>query len=206
MEYALYDRGGRFNRRRKKPVESPKETLPPSPVPPSPIDLPGNGNSGDSKDNRGSSNLSGTSVDIKIAQSNLFLIKDEDVPIEVMTDLIFEDIGGQEIISIARNTSINGQDVLYQPIKNLSAIALQYNSENILSIQNSSNSYFNNFSIKLENYIPINTKTDPVDGIEPVEIEQFSGDIIINLVNVKNGEQAEVQILKTGSVIDDTIY
>jgi hypothetical protein len=56
---------------------------------------------------------------IKIATPDIMIGKDEVVPIETMTNLIFEDIGGQEIINISRADLVNGQKVVYQPIKNL---------------------------------------------------------------------------------------
>ena len=47
----------------------------------------------------------------KIALSNPILDP------EVMSDLLFENIGGQELINISRNDLVNGQDVAYSPIK-----------------------------------------------------------------------------------------
>lgn len=140
---------------------------------------------------------------IKIATPELILIKEESLPKELMTNLIFEDIGGQEIINIARNDIVNGQDVIYQPIKNLTNIALQYNPKNILSIQDSSESYFDNFSIKLYTHIPV-VGTGP-DG-ETTYIDLINGDLILNVINMINDEQVEVQILDSGSLLDDTIY
>ena len=57
---------------------------------------------------------------------DLILFNNEAMPIELMTDLIFEDIGGHEIINIARTDTINGQTVIYQPIKNLTSIQQNY--------------------------------------------------------------------------------
>jgi hypothetical protein len=45
-----------------------------------------------------------------------------------------------------------------------------------------------------------------VPNCKSVYIDPISGDLIINLINVKEGEQAEVQILTSGEVFDDTIY
>ena len=53
------------------------------------------------------------------APIDTILLNDETTPIEVLADLIFENIGGQELINIARNDTVNGQKVIYQPIKNL---------------------------------------------------------------------------------------
>jgi hypothetical protein len=77
----------------------------------------------------------------KTAPIDTILFDEEAVPIEIMSDMIFEDIGGHEIINIARNDTINGQTVTYQPIKNLSSIQQQYNPNNVLALQNTSDKY-----------------------------------------------------------------
>lgn len=140
---------------------------------------------------------------VKVATPDLILENNEQVQIDVMTDLIFEDIGGQEIINIARNDLVNGQNIKYNPIKNLLDINFQYNSKNIMSLENTSETFFNNFPIRLDTHVP-NIGNGP-DGAY-VYIDPQNGNLIINVVNMQNGEQVEVQILTAGELIDDTIY
>jgi hypothetical protein len=140
---------------------------------------------------------------VKIATKDIILYPDETVPVEVMTDLIFEDIGGQEIINIARNDIINGQNVIYQPIKNITSLYFQYNPQNILSLQDTSEEFFKKFPIKLENTIP--SVGNGPDGAT-VYIDQTTGNIVINVINLASDEQVEVEILKQGEVFNDTIY
>jgi hypothetical protein len=146
---------------------------------------------------------SSSSDGVKIATKDIVLYNDESTPIEVMTDLIFENIGGQEIINIARNDIINGQSVIYQPIKNLTSINFQYNPQNILGLQDTSEEYFKKFPIKLENTIP-NVGTGP-NG-ETVYIEESTGNLIVNVINLNKDEQVEIEILNSGSIFSDTIY
>ena len=130
------------------------------------------------------------------------IIFEENLPIEGMADLLFEDIGGQEIINIARNDIVNGQEVAYRPIKNLSKIALKYNSQNLSPVQDSSKSFFNNFPIKLENHIP-DSGSGPNGEIVYIETD---GSLVVNVVGLAPDERIEVQILARGAVLDDTIY
>ena len=146
---------------------------------------------------------SSSSDGVKIATKDIVLYNDESTPIEVMTDLIFENIGGQEIINIARNDIINGQSVIYQPIKNLTSINFQYNPQNILGLQDTSEEYFKKFPIKLENTVP-NVGTGP-NG-ETVYIEESTGNLIVNVINLNKDEQVEIEILNSGSIFSDTIY
>jgi hypothetical protein len=136
---------------------------------------------------------------VKTAPIDTVLFNDDELPIEVMTDLIFENIGGQELINIARNDIINGQQVSYQPIKNLSSIQQQYNPNNILSVQSTSDKYFANFPIKLENKIP-RTGTGPSG--KHVYLDSTNGNIVIEAVNVEADEQIEVEITVSGTIYE----
>lgn len=149
------------------------------------------------------SRISPAQAAIKIATPDLILANNEEISIDIMTDLIFEDIGGQEIINIVRNDLVNGQNILYQPIKNLLDIQFQYNSKNIISLEDTSDTFFNNFPIRLDTHIP--TVGLGPDG-SSVYLDATTGDLIINVVNMITGEQVEVQILTTGTLLNDTIY
>jgi hypothetical protein len=137
-------------------------------------------------------------IPVKTASIDTVLFDDETMPIDIMSDLIFEDIGGQELINIARNDIVNGQTISYQPIKNLSSLQQQYNPNNILSLQQTSDKYFANFSIKLDERIPT-TGSGP-NG-EYVYLEEATGDLIIDLVNMPSSEEVDVEI-----TLDGTIY
>lgn len=133
----------------------------------------------------------------KTAPIDTVLFDDNSMSIEIMTDLIFEDIGGHELINIARNDIINGQQVSYAPIKNLGLIQQMYNPNNILRLQATSEKYFNNFSIKFEEKVPL-VGNGP-NGSN-VYIEQATGDLIIEGVNINKDELFEVEISLNGTI------
>jgi hypothetical protein len=141
--------------------------------------------------------------DIKIAAPDIILFDDETVPVEIMTDLIFENIGGQELINIVRSDTINGQNVIYQPIKNLTNLYLQYNPQNILGLQDTDSNYFKKFPINFATRIP-EYGTGPDGSI--VYIEEETGNLIVNVINLARDEQVEISIISDGIVLDDTIY
>jgi hypothetical protein len=156
--------------------------------------------------------------DVKVATPDLILFNDDVMSIEIMTDLIFENIGGYELATISRHDLVNGQKVIYSPIKNLTDLYLQYNPNNVLRLQ-SSDSYFRSLSLSIFDHIPICgtgydlVGTDPdlnkrmkVPNCKSVYVDPITGDLIINLVNVKENEQVEVQILNSGEIFNDTIY
>lgn len=138
---------------------------------------------------------------IKTATPDIVLFDDSIVPIEVMTDLIFEDIGGQELINISRTDTINGQKILYQPIKNINTINQEYNPNNILGLQKTSDKHFSGYAIKFEERVP--KVSNSADG-NPVYIDP-SGNLVIDSINLNNDEQVEIQITVSGTIYETEI-
>lgn len=160
---------------------------------------------------------------IKIATPDLIMFDDETMSIDTMTELVFEDIGGYELATISRHDLVNGQKVIYSPIKNLTDLYLQYNPNNVLRLQ-SSDSYFKSLSLSIFDHLPTcgtgydispppnnlnetdKNKWIKTPNCKSVYIDPISGDLVINLINVKENEQVEVQVLTSGDIFSDTIH
>ena len=136
---------------------------------------------------------------IKTATPDIVLFDEETLGVDEIVDLIFENLSGQELINISRSDIINGQKITYQPIKNLSKIQQIYNSNNIISLQQTEDKYFAGFSIKLENKIP--NEGNGENG-KNVYIDEQTGDLIIEFVNLNNEEQIETQITLSGTIYE----
>jgi hypothetical protein len=139
---------------------------------------------------------------VKVATPNLVEILNDPLDYEAMTELIFQDIGGQELINISRADAINGQNIMYSIVKNLKNIMLDYNSNNIIKLQGTSDVYFKNFSIRLEDKLP---KYGTGNQGSTVYIDPETSNIVINLVNIEDEEQVEIEIINQGGYFDDTI-
>jgi hypothetical protein len=135
----------------------------------------------------------------RTAPIDTILFDDQSMSVEIMTDLIFEDIGGHELLSVSRNDIINGQRVSYTPIKNLGLVQQRYNPNNILGLQSTSDKYFANFAIKFDEKIP-NEGNGP-NG-ENIYIDLATGDLIIETINMNSDEQLEVQIAINGTIYE----
>jgi hypothetical protein len=156
--------------------------------------------------------LASTSVQpVKYASPADILIQESSLPVDLILKQTLEKIGGLELISLVRHDTVNGQDIVYQPVKNLSQIEVLYNSQNIVKIPDSSEIYFKNFAIKLEAHIP------PPDDSETMSIDMFSkennvylnptnGKLVLELLNLKPDYEVEIQTVSLGKVFDDTIY
>lgn len=147
---------------------------------------------------------------VKIATPDIVIFDQDGVEVEVMIDLLFEDIGAHELISIARNDIVNGQDVIYQPIRNINDIGIQHNSQNIIPLPQNSSAFFNNFPIKFENYLPNIQIDQPEDPLDPnknkIVYLDNNGNLVIELINLSPGFQVEAQILNAEDRLSDTIY
>jgi len=173
-------------------------------------------------------NIAKADDSVKIATPDLIIFDEEAMSFETMTDLIFEDIGGYELATISRHDLVTGQKVVYSPIKNLTDLYLQYNPNNVLRLQ-SSDSYFKSLSLSIFDHLPscgtgytISPPPPPEDDPQYVEldlnkwtkipnckavyVDPITGDLVINLINVKENEQVEVQVLTSGDIFSDTIY
>lgn len=62
------------------------------------------------------------------------IIFDEDVDPDFLVQAFFEEFGGTELIKISRHDLIDGQDVSYSPIVNLSSLRQSFNPNNIIAI------------------------------------------------------------------------
>lgn len=71
-----------------------------------------------------------------------------------MAQLLFEKIGGIELLSISRNDIINGKQVSYNLISNSSEIEQLYGPTKLITLPGSINEYFKNFAISFANRVP----------------------------------------------------
>jgi hypothetical protein len=133
---------------------------------------------------------------VKSANIETILFNDEEFSSEFLVDLLFESVAGQELLTIARNDTVNGQDVVYQPIKNLNILQDSYNPTKLLAVYDTSDSFFGAFAINLASKIPsvgtgIGGKNYYLTDAE---------DLVIEVVNIENDEQVEFQIANSGTI------
>jgi len=145
---------------------------------------------------------------IKVATPDLILFDEEGLPVEIMTSLIFEQIGGQEIINISRNDIINGQKITYNLISNTDQIDYAYNSKNIFTVPGAIESFFKNFAIRLDTHIP-ERGTGPQGQV--VYVDKINLDpekrnrLVVDVINMAKNEQVEIQVLNAGASISDIL-
>lgn len=160
-------------------------------------------------------NIGSANTSVKIPELYNIDLSSETVPESLLEFLIFEQIGGQELLSISRTDMLNGQNVGYGIISNLNDIASQYASDNIVSLPGTLPNLFKVFGIPLENYIPNLefsqleltvklTNESPNSYVDIDDTSNTKNSLILEFKNMQANYDVEVQILEAG-LAEDTV-
>jgi hypothetical protein len=133
---------------------------------------------------------------VKQADPDILITNDTTISPELLIQLEYEDVSGIELINISRSDVIDGQDVVYSPIKNLSSIRRKYNPNNIISMPAVSSSLFSKYAIDL--ILRIGEDPETGNSYEPYFNED--GDLVIELEDVREDEIVEVEIDTNGTI------
>lgn len=147
------------------------------------------------------------SAKTKSADPSIILFDDESYPAAVLEKLLFEDISGQELLSIARTTDLSGAFVSNRLIGNASDLALKYNPENIIYIPDSLPNFFKNFSIDLFSKLPsLEGQYFGLEATGPnLYFDTDTNSVVIEFEDLFQDEQVEVEILSSADIFNDTI-
>lgn len=120
----------------------------------------------------------------------------ETLPQELIEDLLFEDVGGSELISSTRQDIVDGQNVAYTIIKNLSNIKTQFNPNNILAGQISYNLELNQYALDIASKLPYINEEYP-NGAVYLDAD---GNLVIEFNSIGTDEFAEAEISTNGTI------
>ena len=125
---------------------------------------------------------------IKQAQPDIVIDPEIDTSGDYIVERFFEELGGTELINLSRHDLIDGIDVVYNPIANLSSLRKRYNPNNIIALDVLSDNEFSKVSISLLSRGP---------G-EPYFDE--NGNLIIEVGIIRTEENIEAEISLSGTV------
>lgn len=125
---------------------------------------------------------------IRQADPDIVLDPEIDTSSDYIVERFFEELGGTELINLSRHDLIDGIDVSYNPIANLSSLRRRFNPNNIIAIDYLSQDEFSRTSIDLLSR-----------GIyEPYFNDD--GNLVIEIDIIKSEENIETEISQTGTV------
>lgn len=88
-------------------------------------------------------------VGVKQADPDIVLDPTTDTTGDYIVERFFEELGGTELINLSRYDLIDGIDVVYNPIANLSRLRRRFNPNNIIALDVLSENEFSRFAIDL---------------------------------------------------------
>lgn len=133
---------------------------------------------------------------------------DTNVDIQLVTNLLFENLGANELVKFERHDTIEGTNANYDIISNLSTIKKQFDPSSLISRQMPDRSYFDIFNIKLQDKIPGEkylrdnpkiTAGGVINTTDHVYIDT-SGNLVVELINMNSTELIEVEIESGGTI------
>ena len=132
--------------------------------------------------------MASISTAIKQAPIDTIVFNEDTVSIQQLTELLYEEIGGMELINISREDIVNGQDVIYSPRKNFPGLWAQFNPNNVIAVGSSFETYFARFAIDLV--------------LRGMHIPYFdeNGDLVIEIDEVLSDEDIHYQIASSGTI------
>jgi hypothetical protein len=119
---------------------------------------------------------------IKQAQPDIVLDPEIDTTGDYIVERFFEELGGQELINISRHDLIDGINVVYNPIANLSRLRQRFNPNNIIESDFLSQNETKNATIEIISR----------GMYEPVFDDQ--GRLIVQVDIIRPEENIEVQV------------
>jgi hypothetical protein len=125
---------------------------------------------------------------VKQADPDIVLFDDEAISPELLLQLQYEDVAGIELINISRSDIIDGQNVSYSPIAQLSSLRRRYNPNNIIALPSTSSDAFSRFGIDLI-----------LRGIKEPYFNE-NGDLVIEIDEVLEDEIIEAEIDTSGTI------
>lgn len=167
-----------------------------------------NNNSGSANITTGGSTTTGsnTSTAVKKAEPQYVDFNEASVvPITdtEITDLYFEQINGGGLLVLNNRNFVNTGTFVYQPIVNISDFVREYNPRKLIAIQETSDTFFSNFPINLDEKIPKTPTSGVLNGTN-VYIDS-ANNIVVETKDMRVDERVEIQVLLDGTIYEDVL-
>jgi hypothetical protein len=138
---------------------------------------------------------------VRVPDRDVVNLATESLDAETITNLLFENIGANELTKFVRHDTVEGINPYYDIISNLSDIKRRFDPASLISLQKSNLSNFDIFPIKLQDKIPDEKYLEDNNLSEYVFFGD-NGDLIIEVVNMADSEIVEVQIDTSGTIYE----
>lgn len=144
---------------------------------------------------------------VRTADPQFFVLTDPASTVEDLENAIWQNIGGHEIISLARRDLVDGQNLNYKLINNLKDLQEEYNPKTIFPIEDIITKYFDRFGLRFESFLPSKELLAQIDSnIDQPVVLDSNNNVIVYVKNIKDNQEVEIQVLGSDNLLRDTIY
>ena len=140
---------------------------------------------------------------VKIPDAEVVVFLQDQVSADALEKLYFEDVGGTEILAVARHDTVGGEPVATAPISNLEDIKLQFNPLNILSSINS-DELFNQFAIDMNTHIYDTNNAVYGETMWIDDTSSYQKHLVVEVDDLKEDEYIQIQV--AGNTVEYEIY
>jgi hypothetical protein len=138
---------------------------------------------------------------VRLPSRDVVSLVDAGIDSATIQNLLFENIGATELVKFTRHDTVDGINPYYDIISNLSDIKRNYDPASLISVQKPESSYFDIYTIKLDQKIPDQSYLDDNNLTDYVYLDT-NGNLSIELTNLASDEIMEVQIDSNGTIYE----
>jgi hypothetical protein len=138
---------------------------------------------------------------VRLPSRDVVSLVDAGIDSATIQNLLFENIGATELVKFTRHDTVDGINPYYDIISNLSDIKRKYDPASLISVQKPESSYFDIYTIKLDQKIPDQSYLDENNLTDYVYLDT-NGNLAIELTNLASDEIMEVQIDSNGTIYE----
>ena len=147
-----------------------------------------------------SSDFSVTPSPVAVPERDVVDLATEELDAKVIENLLFENVGANELVKFVRHDTVEGNNASYNIISNLTDIRRKFDPTDLISVQIPDSNFVSN-SINLSNKIPTKQDLDLLGISDYVYIDD-SGNLIIEVVKMRDKEVVEIQIDTNGTIYE----
>ena len=118
---------------------------------------------------------------------------------DALEQILFQQIGGHELVEMSRRDTIDGQSSAYTLISNLSTVTRELNPALIIGAQSPFRFDAERYQVNLDDKIP-NTEYLTSNNLTSFFYIDTNGDLVIHLDNLEKDEEIEIEMANSGKI------
>lgn len=138
---------------------------------------------------------------VRVPERDVIELLNQTVDAATIQNLLFENIGANELTKFVRHDTVEGINPYYNIISNLSDVKRKFDPASLVSLQKNDSSLFDLYPIKLQDKVPTDDYLADNNLTDYVYFNR-SGDLVIEVVNMSDSELVEVEIDRNGTIYE----